>query len=135
MDAKYLPTPSLSFAFCCIFACQIKKNIPQQTEQAETFHILPTASPCLPADRRLGVCPRADASVVLPPVPRPALPAAMSLSVPQRDERLPGESGRPGHRVEQLHRWVRLLEENRPLLFSVRASVQCLDWLQCLVYT
>lgn len=114
---------SLSFAFCCILACQIEKKY--HNRRAETFHILPTASLCLPADCRLGVCPRADASVVLPPMPRPALCAAVPLSVPQRDEGLPGESGRPGHRVEQLHRWVRLLEENSVTDFNV--------WIGCSV--
>lgn len=123
MDAKYLP-----LAFPLHFAVYMYYH----SKQAETFHILPAASLCLPADCRLGVCPRADASVVLPPVPRPALPAAVPLSVPQRDERLSGESGRPGHRVEQLHRWVRLLEENRLLLFSVRATDFSV-WIGCSV--
>lgn len=66
-----------------------------------------------PAECRLGVRPRADASVVLPSVPRPALSAALPLSVPQRDEGLPGESGRPGHGVEQFRWCVRLLVKKK----------------------
>lgn len=68
------------------------------------FPSLPPACFAVPAECRLRVRPRADASVVLPSVPRPALSAAVPLSVPQRDEGLPGESGRPGHGVEQF-RW------------------------------
>ena len=61
-----------------------------------------------PADSGFGVCSWADASVVLPSVSRHALPAALPLPVPQRDEGLLGQSGRPGHRVEQFHWWVRV---------------------------
>lgn len=68
---------------------------------------LPTVCFAVPAECRPGVCPWADASVVLSSVPRPVLPASVPLSVPQRDEGLPGQSGRPGHRVEQFRGCVR----------------------------
>lgn len=57
------------------------------------FYICGRFDRVVSADSRFAVCPRADASVVLPPVPWNALRAALPLSLPQRDEGLLGQPG------------------------------------------
>lgn len=95
--------------------------------QTSNLSISPLRPPCcaVPAECRPGVCPGADASVVLSSVPRPVLSAAVPLSVPQRDEGLPGQSGRPGHRVEQFCGCVKKIKS----LYIVPVLCRLMQWL------
>lgn len=64
-----------------------------------------TAEPlCLPGERVPRVPRGLDQDDVLSLLPRPARPETLPELLPQRDEGLPGQPGRPGHRVEPLHR-------------------------------
>lgn len=50
------------------------------------------------------VHPRPDEDALLPVLPRTPRCAGLQQLLPQRHEGLPGQSGRPGHGVEPVHR-------------------------------
>lgn len=59
---------------------------------------------CLSGERIPRMPRGLDQDDVLPLLPRAARPETLPELLPQRDEGLPGQPGRPGHRVEPLHR-------------------------------